>query len=187
MLNGWYICELRTPVPVHGRCCTVLSAGNSCVKCVGDPPISHGPCLAALSFGASTGAYPYFGPSSAASAEGAALFARLRLQSMKPAPAMRNAPATAPTATPAVAPVDSPDDGSFVDEAVAAPSLVVSLASLEVFVLGFGLFVRVPVGAEVVADEGSVMLNVWLEKRAPVSPVLKSQRLNEFPSAGSMP
>jgi hypothetical protein len=138
----------------------VLSAGSSCVKCVGDPPISHGPCLAALSFGASTGAYPYFGPSSTAIAEGAALLARRLRQSMKPAPAIRNAPATAPTATPAVAPVDNPEEGPSVAEAVAASSAVVSVASSEVFVLGLGLFVRVPVGAEVVADEGSVMLNL---------------------------
>lgn len=177
--------RLHAPIPVHVRCCTVLSAGNLWVKCVSDPPISHGPCLAASSPGASTGAYPYFGASSAVIVDGTALLPHRLLQSMNPAPAMRNAPATAPTATPAVAPVDSPDDGSFVDEAVAAV-VSVSLAS-PVFVLVFGLFVRVPVSAEVVADEGSVMLNVWLAKRAPVSPVLKSQRLKELPSAGSMP
>jgi hypothetical protein len=87
-----------------------------------------------------------------------------------------------------VAPVDSPDAaGSSVAVLDAAVSVVVSLASLEVFVFVFGWWVFVDVSADVVDVEGSLMLKVWLENSEDVSPVLNIQKLKDVPLAGSIP
>jgi hypothetical protein len=87
-----------------------------------------------------------------------------------------------------VAPVDSPDAaGPSVAVLDAAVSVVVSLASLEVFVFVFGWWVFVDVSADVVDVEGSLMLKVWLENSEDVSPVLNIQKLKDVPLAGSIP
>lgn len=110
---------------------------------------------------------------------------------MNPTPASRSPPTTAPTATPAVAPVDSPDAaGSSVavlDAAVSVAVSLASLASLDVLVFVFGCRVLVDVSADVVDVEGSLMLKVWLEKSADVSPVLNIQKLKDVPLVGSIP
>jgi hypothetical protein len=84
--------------------------------------------------------------------------------------------------------VDSPDGtGSSVAVLEAAASVVVSVASLEVFVFVFGCSVLVDVSADVVDVDGSLILNVWLENSEDVSPVLNIQKLKDVPLAGSIP